>query len=190
MIKDKIKLRMDDQNRGLMGGKRNAYNENPEAFTVYSQQRNAGVQDAIVSNQISINGLSASIVNNSIIKQSVHQGFSVMEGSKGGSVMSDARDKAGASKLLIMTVLCAIAFGANTAYSVVAPILPNKVKDYGLADLYTAMIISGYPMGMILFTPYFGKMLNTIGQKKTLLIGVISMGLSMLSFGFLNKIPH
>lgn len=33
----------DDQNRGLMGGKRNAYNENPEAFTVYSQQRNGGV---------------------------------------------------------------------------------------------------------------------------------------------------
>lgn len=36
--------------KGLMGGKKNAYNENPEAFTVYSQQRNAGVKDAIVSN--------------------------------------------------------------------------------------------------------------------------------------------
>ena len=84
-----------------------------------------------------------------------------------------------------MTVLCAIAFGANTAYSVVAPILPNKVKAYGLSDIYTAIIISGYPLGMILFTPYFGKMLNTIGQKKTLLIGVFSMGASMLLFGIL-----
>lgn len=33
----------DGEGKGLMGGKRNAYNENPEAFTVYSQQRNAGV---------------------------------------------------------------------------------------------------------------------------------------------------
>jgi len=126
-------------------------------------------------------------MHNSVIKQSVNQGFSVMEGSKGGSVMSDARDKAGDSKCLIMTVLCAIAFGANTAYSVVAPILPNVVKGYGLADIYTAVIISGYPLGMIIFTPYFGKMLNSIGQKKTLLIGVVAMGLSMLFFGFLNK---
>lgn len=103
--------------------------------------------------------------------------------------MSDAREKAGASKLLIMTVLCAIAFGANTAYSVVAPILPNTVKSYSLTDIFTAIIISGYPLGMILFTPYFGKMLNTIGQKKTLLIGVVSMGISMLVFGFLDRFP-
>ena len=180
----------DAEGKGLMGGKRNAYNENPEAFTVYSQQRNAGVQDAIVSNQISINGLSSSVLHNSVIKQSVHQGFSVMEQSKGGSVMSDAREKNGASKTLIMTVLCSIAFGANTAYSVVAPILPNVVKNKLLPDLYTAMIISGYPLGMIIFTPSFGKMLNTIGQKKTLLAGTISMGISMLIFGFLNKIEE
>lgn len=101
--------------------------------------------------------------------------------------MSDAREKNGASKCLIMTVLCSIAFGANTAYSVVAPILPNVVKGYHLADIYTAVIISGYPLGMILFTPQFGKMLNTIGQKKTLMTGVISMGISMLVFGFLNN---
>jgi len=55
-IKDKnnFNLQMDihEENgkKGLMGGKKNAYNENPEAFTVYSQQRNAGVKDAIVSN--------------------------------------------------------------------------------------------------------------------------------------------
>lgn len=30
-------------------------------------------------------------------------------------------------------------------------------------------------------------MLNSIGQKKTLLIGVVSMGISMLIFGFLNQ---
>ena len=46
--------------------------------------------------------------------------------------MSDARDKAGDNKCMVMTVLCAIVFGANTAYSVVAPILPNVVKSYGL----------------------------------------------------------
>lgn len=102
--------------------------------------------------------------------------------------MSDAREKAGASKLLIMTVLCAIAFGSNTAYSVVAPILPNKVTiDYGLNAIYTAIIISGYPLGMIIFTPKFGQMLNTIGQKKTLIIGVVSMGISMLVFGFIDN---
>ena len=34
----------DAEGRGLMGaGKKNAYNENPEAFTVYTQQRNANV---------------------------------------------------------------------------------------------------------------------------------------------------
>ena len=104
--------------------------------------------------------------------------------------MSDAREKAGSSKGLVMTVLCAIAFGANTAYSVVAPLLPNVVKGLGLQAIFTAIIISGYPLGMILFTPYFGKMLNTIGQKKTLLIGVISMGLSMLAFGFLGDIQN
>jgi len=101
--------------------------------------------------------------------------------------MSDAREKNGASKCLIMTVLCSIAFGANTAYSVVAPILPNVVKSYHLQDIYTAVIISGYPLGMIIFTPTFGKMLNAIGQKKTLLIGVISMGGSMLIFAFLDR---
>ena len=100
--------------------------------------------------------------------------------------MSDAREKAGASRRLIMTVLCAIAFGANTAYSVVAPILPNKVLDYGLNSTYSAIIIAGYPLGMILFTPKFGPMLNTIGQKKTLMIGVVSMGISMLVFVFLD----
>lgn len=40
---------------------------------------------------------------------------------------------------------------------------------------------------MILFTPKFGWMLNNIGQKKTLIIGVVSMGISMLAFGFLNN---
>ena len=103
--------------------------------------------------------------------------------------MSD-REKAGASKCLVMTVLCAIAFGANTAYSVVAPLLPNVVKALGLEAIYTAIIISGYPLGMIIFTPYFGKMLNSIGQKKTLLIGVVSMGVSMAVFGVLGGITN
>ena len=62
-----------------------------------------------------------------------------------------------------MSILCAIAFGANTAYSVVAPILPNVVKAYGLMDIYTAIIISGFPLGMIIFAPFFTQMLNNLG---------------------------
>jgi hypothetical protein len=137
----------------------------PDAVTAYTVKDD--LASSIIKNMISVRGQSIAL-EGSIIAQSIAHGRSIMGNTASDSKAAKAMNEGQYKSCIIMSVLLLIAFGANVAYSAVSIIFPPQVLNEGLSSIYTAIIIAGYPVAMMLGTNYFTVMLNKCGKKLTL----------------------
>jgi MFS family permease len=55
---------------------------------------------------------------------------------------------------------------------------------------YVGWIFAGYSVSMFVFAPFLGTLLSRIGRKNVLILGCISEGLAILSFGLISYIDN
>jgi MFS family permease len=73
-----------------------------------------------------------------------------------------------------MTSIIGISFIGNVAFGTVAIIFPNQALEKGLDGTFAGIIIAGYPIAQMVFTPLINTLLNTKGKKYTLFLGGFS----------------
>ena len=74
-------------------------------------------------------------------------------------------------------------------YSVIVPFLPLEFKKFGLDVEIYGYIFATFAISGMIWSLVCGKLLTRCGRRAVLIWGVISMGLSMISFGFINYSP-
>jgi len=72
----------------------------------------------------------------------------------------------------------------------VIPFLPVELKKYGIPTHIFGYIFGVYALASIICSFFVGKLLKKFGRKMILILGIISMGASMLSFALIEYIHN
>jgi MFS family permease len=85
--------------------------------------------------------------------------------------------------LLLVTLVT-----TGIAYSIVLPVLPFLVEEIGgirdssLIALHTGFLTASYTLAIALGAPLWGKLVDRIGSKKVILIGLTGLGVTLVMF--------
>ncbi|MBE9033433.1 MFS transporter [filamentous cyanobacterium LEGE 11480] len=62
------------------------------------------------------------------------------------------------------------------------PVLPAYVKDAGASDHEVGIVMRGFAIGLLLFRPKMGQLIDTRGRKAALLIGIVVAAIAPLLY--------
>ncbi|XP_070533953.1 MFS-type transporter SLC18B1-like isoform X2 [Ptychodera flava] len=74
------------------------------------------------------------------------------------------------------------------SFSILAPFYPAKANDMGASDTIVGLVFGCFALVMFLTSPIFGKFLPQLGAKFLFLSGLFTSGISVIIFGFLDKL--
>lgn len=89
-------------------------------------------------------------------------------------------------RLLILA--CAVVFLDVTFFSVLTPLLPSYKADLGLSDGSAGILAGSFAAGAMIFAIPAGWMVAKIGARKTVIIGLVGIGIFSPPFGFAENI--
>ncbi|XP_078601802.1 MFS-type transporter SLC18B1-like [Branchiostoma floridae x Branchiostoma japonicum] len=94
----------------------------------------------------------------------------------------------GGSRVRILTFVCIALnnFIAFCSYSIVTPFFPGEALKRGASQVTVGFIIGIYAIIGLIFGPFFGKYLTTIGSRFMLISGLLLSGGCTVLFGFLQ----
>ena len=81
-------------------------------------------------------------------------------------------------------VLAGLRFVIDCSFSIMAPFFPQILADKGIPVAYNGWIFSVFSFTLIVTSPIIGFYLDKMQRAKTLQIGLILLGMSMIGFGF------
>jgi MFS family permease len=88
-------------------------------------------------------------------------------------------------RLLILA--SAMVFFDVVFFSAIAPLLPDYVAELGLSKAQAGMLSASYAAGTLILSLPAGLVAARFGPKRTVLIGLLLLGLSSLAFGFAHR---
>ena len=74
---------------------------------------------------------------------------------------------------------------SNSAYALIAPFLPLEFKEKGISGEMIGLMFAIYSVAVILSSPLVGKMVHCAGQTNLICLGIATMGLAFICFGFI-----
>ncbi|PLS08462.1 MFS transporter [Neobacillus cucumis] len=77
-------------------------------------------------------------------------------------------------------LLAFIMFLSMTGYGVVLPALPYLADHLGLSSFQMGSLITGWALTQFLVVPFWGRLIDRIGRKLVLLIGLFGFGIAFL----------
>ncbi|WP_160723091.1 MFS transporter [Bacillus sp. USDA818B3_A] len=77
-------------------------------------------------------------------------------------------------------LLAFIMFLSMTGYGIVLPALPYLADHLGLSSFQMGSLITGWALTQFLVVPFWGSLIDRIGRKPVLLIGLIGFGIAFL----------
>jgi len=77
---------------------------------------------------------------------------------------------------------------SNSAYAIIAPFLPFEFKAKGVDQQWIGFIFSAYSVAVIICSPIIGNLMNCMGRRNMVSIGMMLMGLSFIGFGLISYI--
>lgn len=83
----------------------------------------------------------------------------------------------------LVFIICMVNFLSNSAYSSIAPFYPNEAISKGVDPSLLGLVFSCYSLAMFIFSPFFKMMLDKMGSKSVLIMGLLTQGISMIIFG-------
>ena len=87
---------------------------------------------------------------------------------------------------LVISILAITAL-SNSAFSIIAPFLPIQVEDKNIEQSWMGYIFSIYSVAVIIGSPMVEKLIPCIGRRNIVQAGMLTMGLSFVLFGQLDK---
>ena len=85
--------------------------------------------------------------------------------------------------LLYLIMILSSAF-----YALSAPFLPIMFEEKQIRQEYVGFVFASFSLALIIFSPQVGRMIDHFGQPNLLGFGLLLMGLSVLSFGYVKQI--
>ncbi len=73
-------------------------------------------------------------------------------------------------------------------YTMVLPLLPSIVKDFGASDFFVGILIASNAFTAMIFGPIWGKLSDKYGRKRILVISQAGTGLSFLILATSNSV--
>jgi len=89
----------------------------------------------------------------------------------------------GALGLLMLNIFLAMA-----AYGLVVPVMPTLMRELGLTGASVGYLTAAYAVTQLLFSPWGGRLGDTIGRKKIIVIGLALLAISEAIFGFSSSV--
>ncbi|MBM6382981.1 MAG: MFS transporter [Paenibacillus sp.] len=89
----------------------------------------------------------------------------------------------GALALLMVNIFLAMA-----AYGLVVPVMPTLMRNLGLTGASVGYLTAAYAVTQLLFSPWGGRLGDTIGRKKIIVVGLAMLAVSEAIFGFSSSV--
>jgi MFS family permease len=72
-------------------------------------------------------------------------------------------------------------------FSAIAPLLPDYVSDLGLSKAQAGVLSASYAAGTLVFSLPAGLLAASFGPRRTVIVGLLLLGVSSVAFGFANE---
>jgi MFS family permease len=72
-------------------------------------------------------------------------------------------------------------------FSAIAPLLPDYVSDLGLSKAQAGVLSASYAAGTLIFSLPAGLLAASFGPKRTVIVGLLLLGVSSVAFGFADE---
>lgn len=79
---------------------------------------------------------------------------------------------------------------ANSAYSIVAPFLPVEFQQKGISASVTGYVFAVYSVAVVVAAPFLGMLMQRIGRRLIVAMGLALMGVSFIGFAAINGISN
>ena len=93
-----------------------------------------------------------------------------------------------ARNILNLILISCSCFLAGLSLSLLSPFYPTEALSKGVSVTQSGLVLGSVFITTIIFTPIFGKYIQTLGARKFLLIGSFIVGVGNISFGFLENV--
>lgn len=80
--------------------------------------------------------------------------------------------------------MCAMTFLVAMGYSIIVPVLPLYVRDFGASNVQVGAVVAGFALTRTAFNLPAGILTGRLGSKNSILIGLIIVGLTSAVIGF------
>ncbi|OAS14816.1 MFS transporter [Paenibacillus oryzisoli] len=89
----------------------------------------------------------------------------------------------GALSLLMLNI-----FLAMSAYGLVVPVMPTLMKELGLTGAAVGSLTAAFAVTQLLFSPWAGRLCDTVGRKKAIVAGLALLAVSEAIFGIASSL--
>jgi MFS family permease len=73
-------------------------------------------------------------------------------------------------------------------FAAIAPLLPDYVSEFGLSKIEAGILTASYAAGTLLASLPAGLLATRLGPRRTVIIGLLVLGVASLAFGFVEQI--
>ncbi|HWM54389.1 MAG TPA: MFS transporter [Solirubrobacterales bacterium] len=73
-------------------------------------------------------------------------------------------------------------------FAAIAPLLPDYVSEFGLSKVEAGILTASYAAGTLLASLPAGLLATRLGPRRTVIIGLLLLGVASLAFGFVEQI--
>lgn len=84
---------------------------------------------------------------------------------------------------IVWILICTLI--SNSAYALIAPFLPLEFKEKGVSLEMIGLMFAIYSVAVILCSPLVGKTVALVGNTNMISMGIATMGLAFVLFGFI-----
>ncbi len=79
-------------------------------------------------------------------------------------------------------------FGAYLGQSILSPVFSPLVREMGLKEFHSGLILSSAALTWTLASPFWGRQSEKWGRKRVFVIGLFGYGIASLLFGFFSEL--
>lgn len=86
--------------------------------------------------------------------------------------------------------LAAVAFCVALGFGVVAPAIPLFAKEFGVSDTAAGAVVSAFALMRLVFSPLGGRLVERLGERTTVVLGLVVVAVSSLLAAFAQSYPQ
>ena len=87
---------------------------------------------------------------------------------------------------IVWIMICTLI--SNSAYALIAPFLPLEFKKVNISGEIIGLMFAIYSVAVIVASPVVGKAVHSFGRANMISLGIFTMGLAFVLFGFIPMI--